>query len=123
VSETRGLLREHLRLWGVPALSDTAELLATELLTNALQHTGGGAVLIATLTTGPENRLRVEVCDSAARRPRVPPPDAVTRALTTGQHGTSGRGLILVQALADSWGAQARDGGKVVWFELDADAQ
>jgi signal transduction histidine kinase len=105
----------------VPALSDTAELLATELLTNALQHTAGGAVLTATLTPGPGHRLRVEVRDSLARRPRAPEPGAVSRALATGEHGTSGRGLILVEALADAWGAQARDDGKVVWFELDAE--
>ncbi|MYS22749.1 ATP-binding protein [Streptomyces sp. SID4948] len=123
VSETRGLLRDHLRNWGVPALSDTAELLATELLTNALQHTGGGAVLTATLTPGPGHRLRVEVHDSLTRRPGPPAPGAVARALASGEHGTSGRGLILVEALADSWGAQARDGGKVVWFELEADAE
>jgi anti-sigma regulatory factor (Ser/Thr protein kinase) len=122
VSETRGLLRDQLRRWGVPALSDTAELLATELLTNALQHTGGGAVLTATLTPGPEQRLRVEVRDSLARRPRPPAPGAVARAVADGEHGTSGRGLILVEALADAWGAQARDEGKVVWFELEADA-
>jgi hypothetical protein len=122
VSETRGLLRDHLRRWGVPALSDTAELLATELLTNALQHTGGGAVLTAVLSPGPEHRLRVEVCDSLARRPGAPAPGAVARAVASGEHGTSGRGLILVEALADSWGAQAQDGGKVVWFELEADA-
>ncbi|WNI18536.1 ATP-binding protein [Streptomyces sp. ITFR-21] len=122
MSETRGLLRDHLRRWGVPALSDTVELLATELLTNALQHTGGGAVLTAILTPAPGHRLRVEVRDSVARRPRTPAPGAVERAVASGEHGTSGRGLILVEALADSWGAQAQGSGKVVWFELDARA-
>lgn len=114
VAETRRLLRDQLRLWGVPALVDTAELLATELVTNALQHSGGGAVLTATLSPGPEYRLRIEVQDSLARRPRPRPPEA------PGEYGTSGRGLLLVQALADSWGAQVRDSGKVVWFELTA---
>jgi signal transduction histidine kinase len=120
VSETRGLLRDQLKNWGVPALSDTAELLATELLTNALQHTGGGAVLTATLSPAPGHRLRIEVSDSLARRPKAPAPGAVARAVDSGEHGTSGRGLILVEALADSWGAQAQGRGKVVWFELDA---
>ncbi|WP_433893457.1 ATP-binding protein [Streptomyces sp. CA-111067] len=140
VAETRRRLREHLRRWGVPALTDTAELLATELVTNALQHTGGGAVVTATLSPGPAHRLRVEVRDSAGRyalgryvrrhgRPaepdederveheqvedeRVEPPDEA------GEYATSGRGLLLVQALADAWGVHARGGGKVVWFEL-----
>lgn len=114
VSDTRRRLRDQLRQWGVPALADTAELLATEIVTNALQHTGGGAVLTATFTPAPGRRLRVEVHDSLARRPPPrrsgvgrPPDDA-----------TSGRGLLLVEALADTWGIQTRGAGKTVWFEL-----
>lgn len=122
MSETRGLLRDHLRRWGVPALSDTAELLASELLTNALQHTGGGAVLTATLTRRPQHRLRVEVRDSAARRSRLPGAGISAKPSAVGEYATSGRGLILVEALADDWGAQPRGRGKVVWFELAADA-
>ncbi|MFI0938167.1 ATP-binding protein [Streptomyces sp. NPDC021020] len=114
VAESRRRLRDHLRQWGVPALADTAELLATEIVTNALQHTGGGAVLTATLSPGPARKLRVEVHDSLGRRPpggSRPSDDA-----------TSGRGLLLVEALADTWGVQARGAGKVVWFEIDAAA-
>jgi anti-sigma regulatory factor (Ser/Thr protein kinase) len=119
VAETRRLLRDNLRCWGVPALADTTELLATELVTNALQHTSGGAVLTATLSAGPDHRLRVEVHDSLARRP--PPRSAQEAAMAAelGEHGTSGRGLLLVQALADAWGVHTRGTGKVVWFELD----
>ncbi|WP_188283391.1 ATP-binding protein [Streptomyces sp. CBMA29] len=117
VAEVRRLLREHLRDWGVPVLCDTAELLATELVTNALQHTTDGAVLTATLV--PERtageRLRVEVYDDLARHPRLP-----AQATAPEDHGTSGRGLLLVQSLADAWGAHSRGKGKVVWFELDA---
>ena len=114
VAETRRILRDHLRLWGVPGLVDTAELLATELVTNALQHTAGGAVLTATLTPGPEHLLRVEVRDYADRRPRVGTPES------GGDHGTSGRGLLLVAALADAWGVSSQDRGKMVWFELSS---
>jgi anti-sigma regulatory factor (Ser/Thr protein kinase) len=112
VAETRRLLRDSLRLWGVPILVDTAELLATELLTNALQHTPGGAVLTATLSSGPDHRLRVEVVDSLTGRPRLVPRQQPA------EQGTSGRGLLLVEALADAWGVQARGTGKAVWFEL-----
>ena len=50
VAEVRQVLREALRGWGVPGLADTAELLTSELVTNALQHTDRGAVLTATLS-------------------------------------------------------------------------
>jgi anti-sigma regulatory factor (Ser/Thr protein kinase) len=122
VSETRRLLRDHLRRWGVPALADTAELLATEILTNALQHTAGGAVLTATLSPGPEHRLCVEVHDSAAQRFGSSVRAGSGRGAADGdpgEHATSGRGLILVQALSDAWGTRTHDTGKVVWFELD----
>lgn len=117
VAEVRRLLREHLRDWGVPGLGDPAELLATELVTNALQHTSEGAVLTAVLVPGSTGRrLRVEVHDCLASRPRLPEQGAAPDA-----QRTSGRGLLLVQALADGWGAEATADGKVVWFELTAD--
>ncbi|MEU3462084.1 ATP-binding protein [Streptomyces sp. NPDC006733] len=112
IADTRRLLREQLRQWGVPALVDIAELLTSELVTNALQHTGEGAVLTATLSGGPAHRLRVEVHDHTARRPRLHP---------AGDDATSGRGLLLVQALANSWGVRSQGTGKVVWFELDVE--
>ena len=149
MAETRRLLRDHLHRWGVPALTDTAELLTTELVTNALQHTQGGAVMTATLTPDPGNRLRIEVSDSAARRPppvarqahprpqpepqpapqpeRQPHPDQSRPSGSpspdaVAEHGTSGRGLLLVAAMSDAWGIRPRGTGKVVWFELDANA-
>lgn len=127
VAETRRILRDNLREWGVAALVDTTELLATELLTNALQHTCGGAVLTATLSPGafrggePGQRLRIEVRDTVARLPRPRPPRWETDL--TEDYGTSGRGLLLVDALADDWGVRPYPaGGKEVWFELNAEA-
>jgi len=113
VGEARQVLREALRRWGVPGLADTAELLTSELVTNALQHTDRGAVLTAMLS--PERRsrrLRVEVRDFVPRHPRLRAP---------GDQVTSGRGLLLVQALADAWGVRPEGTGKVVWFELSVD--
>lgn len=108
VPEVRGALREFLRRWGQPARADTAELLTSELVTNALVHTDHDAIVTATL--GPRG-LRVEVRDFVARRPEPRVPDA--------DDGTSGRGLVLVQSLADAWGVRAHGVGKVVWFELN----
>ncbi|MEV0690030.1 ATP-binding protein [Streptomyces sp. NPDC050388] len=111
VPESRHDLRELLRHWGRPGQSETAELLTTELVTNALVHTDRAAVLTATV--GPRG-LRVEVRDFVDHEPRPRVPDA--------GDGTHGRGLVLVESLADAWGIRAHAVGKAVWFELDADA-
>ncbi|GAA2425776.1 ATP-binding protein [Streptomyces glaucus] len=111
VPEARRALRELLRHWGRPERSQVAELLTSELVTNALVHTDDDAVLTATV--GPR-ALRVEVRDFVARRPRPCVPDA--------GDSTHGRGLLLVESLADAWGVRAHGVGKAVWFELDAEA-
>ncbi|ANS68898.1 regulatory protein [Streptomyces lincolnensis] len=108
VPETRKALRELLRQWGRPGRSEVAELLTSELVTNALVHTDHDAVFTAVV--GPRG-LRVEVRDFVARRPRMCVPVA--------DDGTHGRGLMLVQSLADAWGVRAHGVGKSVWFELD----
>ncbi|MER5182968.1 ATP-binding protein [Streptomyces sp. NPDC002896] len=107
VPEARHALRELLRHWGRPGSSETAELLTTELVTNALVHTDHEAVLTATVG----RRLRVEVRDFVGRIPQMRAPEA--------GDGTHGRGLLLVQSLADAWGVRRHGVGKAVWFELD----
>ncbi|QCD60874.1 hypothetical protein CEB94_32400 [Streptomyces hawaiiensis] len=111
VPEARRALRELLRQWGKHGQSDVAELLTSELVTNAIVHTDHDAVLTATV--GPRG-LRVEVRDFVARRPRLRVPVA--------DDGTNGRGLFLVQSLADAWGIRPHGVGKAIWFELEAEA-
>ncbi|MFF5480311.1 ATP-binding protein [Streptomyces sp. NPDC012935] len=111
VPEARRALRELLRHWGKPGRSDIAELLTSELVTNAIVHTDHDAILTAIV--GPHG-LRVEVRDFVARRPRLRVPNA--------DSCTNGRGLVLVQSLADDWGVRTHGVGKAVWFALDADA-
>ncbi|BCL26764.1 ATP-binding protein [Streptomyces aurantiacus] len=111
VPEARRALRELLAHWGRPGRSDTAELLTSELVTNALVHTDQDAQLTATL--GPRG-LRVEVRDFDPRRPTLRLPNA--------GDGTHGRGLVLVRSLADAWGVRTHGVGKAVWFELDGGA-
>ncbi|MFF9195684.1 ATP-binding protein [Streptomyces sp. NPDC014779] len=111
VPEVRHALREMLGTWGGPGATDVAELLTSELVTNALVHTEHGAVVTATVL--PEH-LRVEVRDFVPGLSRPPVPHA--------DDGTHGRGLVLVQALADSWGVENQGAGKVVWFELNGGA-
>ncbi|MFE9440033.1 ATP-binding protein [Streptomyces sp. NPDC006602] len=109
VPEARKALREYLRHWGSRGRAEVAELLTSELVTNAIVHTDHDALLTATV--GPHG-LRVEVRDFVARRPRLRVPNA--------DDGTNGRGLLLVQSLADAWGVRVHGVGKAVWFELDA---
>ncbi|QIP83955.1 ATP-binding protein [Streptomyces sp. Tu 2975] len=118
VPEVRHALRDLLGKWperaedGTADAADVAELLASELVTNALIHTDHGAVVTATVE---DSRLHVEVQDFMAG---LPVPDIPTAEL-----GTGGRGLVLVERLADAWGVRTAQGvGKVIWFELHAQA-
>ncbi|MEV0010116.1 ATP-binding protein [Streptomyces sp. NPDC047973] len=108
VGGVRAELREFLRRSRGPEEVAVAELLLSELVTNALIHTRNGAVVTVTTAAG---RVRVEVRDFV---PGQEPAPYVPNA----DDGTHGRGLLLVQNLADSWGVTAQALGKVVWFEL-----
>ncbi|MFD7923936.1 ATP-binding protein [Streptomyces sp. NPDC059740] len=111
VAEVRRDLRRLMAGWPATEsedVADVAELLTSELVTNALVHTEGGAVVTATVT----DRLRVEVRDAAPRPP-------VVRGTHLG--GTSGRGMVLVHHLADAWGVEHDGPGKCVWFELSGE--
>ncbi|MEL5958221.1 ATP-binding protein [Streptomyces sp. CLV115] len=110
VSEVRGALRDLLRHRWKEEPARVAELLLSELVTNALIHTPHGAVV--TVSMAP-TRLRVEVRDFVSGLPLSYVPDA--------DDGTHGRGLLLVRSLADAWGVGAHALGKVVWFELDGE--
>jgi anti-sigma regulatory factor (Ser/Thr protein kinase) len=119
VAEVRKGLRELLWYWGAPGRADVAELLASELVTNALVHTMRGAVVTATLESGPGGpggrhlgRLRFEVRDFASRHP--------TLRARAADDETSGRGLLLVHSLSDAWGVRSHGVGKALWFELEA---
>jgi anti-sigma regulatory factor (Ser/Thr protein kinase) len=115
VPRARRALRELVRRDGPGRpldgdLLDTAELLTTELVTNALVHTGRGAVLKVRVDG---RRLRVEVRDFVRRRPpRLPVGQGAD------EDATGGRGLLLVATLADAWGVRGHALGKSVWFEL-----
>ncbi|MGW2117230.1 ATP-binding protein [Streptomyces zhihengii] len=109
----RQALRAVLGAHRLGPLVDTAELLASELVTNALRHTDGPYGL---RLTGPERgRLRLGVWDSS---PEVPPPFAgLPRRAAPDDEG--GRGLRIVAVCADAWGATALpQGGKLLWVEL-----
>jgi anti-sigma regulatory factor (Ser/Thr protein kinase) len=114
--------RQHARHvvteWGYTQIAGTAELVVSEIVTNAVRHAHQAATEIGV----PPVRLRltdwlsgvqIEVRDGSSRMPRAeqqaaPDPEA-------------GRGLLLVGALSDCWGAYpTQDGGKVVFAVISA---
>jgi anti-sigma regulatory factor (Ser/Thr protein kinase) len=100
------VLRDHGFATG--EVVEAAVLLTSELVTNAVLHAAGTINVDVDLDL---TALRVEVADRSDERPA--PRNATPE-------DTSGRGLHLVEAMARAWGVeQARDDGKVVWFELD----
>jgi anti-sigma regulatory factor (Ser/Thr protein kinase) len=109
-SVARWLVNDLLRDLVDADTRDTAALLTTELVSNAIRHTRDELVITVRLVGG---RLRVGVSDSSHRRPQL---------VQVGSRDTSGRGLHLVEAMADRWGVDPDDRGlgKTVWFELVA---
>lgn len=95
------------RLWGLPHLCDTVELLVSELVGNAVRHTG--AQTFGLRIRRRRGWVRVEVRDPSRALPCLMP----VRAMDT-----SGRGLFLVDKLADRWGVDLQARGKTTWFEL-----
>ncbi|MGW6458117.1 ATP-binding protein [Streptomyces sp. NPDC055078] len=93
--------RVHLGLWRLEGLAETVELLITELVTNGFQHGSGGAVGVRLART--EAYVWIEVASGGgAQRPC---------AREAGPEDESGRGLRLVEVLADAWGVTA-DGAR-----------
>ncbi|MFJ5840102.1 SpoIIE family protein phosphatase [Streptomyces shenzhenensis] len=105
----RHMIRAAVRAWGAGDRADEIELAADELITNALLHTEGSAIVTLRVLGGSARTLRVEVEDSSS---------ALPRRRDAGASGVSGRGLLLVDRLADVWGVEARGGGKCVWCEF-----
>ncbi|MFJ3136370.1 ATP-binding protein [Streptomyces sp. NPDC086843] len=126
----RRLCGERLDAWGIPYGStahDVLSLLISELATNAVTHghvTGRdfrGHLLALSATDAATLTIRVEVTDT--RGDRIPEPPAIPAGQPAADSArTGGRGLFLVEALADRWGwAPRQDGpGKTVWAEYTA---
>ncbi|MFE0451197.1 SpoIIE family protein phosphatase [Streptomyces sp. NPDC058914] len=104
----RRFTRRTLRAWGISdAAMDAALLVVSELVTNALVHTDGRVRLDLTLIN---HRLRVAVTDASPRTPVKP--------TSLSWEATGGRGILLVEAVSDTWGTVPVSGGKQVWSEL-----
>jgi anti-sigma regulatory factor (Ser/Thr protein kinase) len=106
----RQVAREALSSWRLTHLTDTAVLLISELVTNAVLHarTGGSGLVLELEVHGAW--LRIEVHDRDLRGPQPRTPAALDE---------SGFGFVLVDSLADKWGVRETAAGKAVWVELD----
>ena len=89
-----------------PAIEEVAELLTSEVVTNAVLHAGSG---VRVLVEGIPGGVRISVTDTDPQIPALRPP---------ADQAESGRGLHLVDTLADRWGVAPVPTGKSVWFEL-----
>jgi anti-sigma regulatory factor (Ser/Thr protein kinase) len=104
--------------WGFSSLTETIELLVSELTTNAVQAMAGqeGRPAIRLRLTSDSTRIRIEVWDPD---PRLPAPREPAADGLPDVEAESGRGLFLVAALSDRWDSVREPLGKVVWCELD----
>ncbi|MFD3312140.1 ATP-binding protein [Streptomyces sp. NPDC058694] len=117
----RVTLRAVLDAHGLAQLADRAELLASELATNSVRHTKGPAsVRLQWL----HPVLRVSVWDMS---PDLPPMSG-TAPRVVGVEAGGGRGMLILDTVADRWGGCAMGegacgpGGKTIWFELNLPA-
>jgi anti-sigma regulatory factor (Ser/Thr protein kinase) len=110
VACARGHVRSVAHEWGLAELADTAELIASEIVTNAVQASGrlrtAGPPVVQLQVTSDGKSLGVGVWDASPAMP-------VRQEAGTGDD--SGRGLMIIDALAKDWGCYQEAGGKVVW--------
>ncbi|MFG2618832.1 SpoIIE family protein phosphatase [Streptomyces sp. NPDC048507] len=110
IAGARHQVRELLHDWADADQVDSAVLMVSEMVTNVLVHTDGDALLVAEAVGElGARRLRVEVADASDELPHKRHP---------GEMASSGRGVLLMEMLADAWGVDPRGAGKSIWFEL-----
>ncbi|MFD0074562.1 ATP-binding protein [Streptomyces sp. NPDC127166] len=108
----RRLVRTALTVWGLDSLTENATLVITELVSNAVDHSRLPSIRV--IVSRPlTNRVRVGVVDRSRTVPTL-------RADADGD-SLRGRGLVLVDALAEEWGTELYRWGKQVWAELKED--
>lgn len=120
-AEARALTRDLLSRWELDDLAIDATLLVSETVTNALRHAHTGATLTLAVAEG---TLEVGVTDGSpeATLPRTGPvPDLPTDP--AGWEAEGGRGLRLLDVLADTWGVVTLAEGKQVWFRVSVPEQ
>ncbi|WP_063736887.1 ATP-binding protein [Streptomyces sp. RTd22] len=109
-SRARRLVRAALNTWDLGPLVEDGTLIISELVGNAARHSGC-RLLRVSVRLPDRDRVRLAVTDKCLQP---------TTAQAPGSDDESGRGLLLVDALADRWDTEYRAWGKIVWAELRA---
>jgi anti-sigma regulatory factor (Ser/Thr protein kinase) len=110
VPATRRWVRQMLQRWHLTQLSEHAEAVVSELVTNAVRHADTRGASITILLIYAAGTLRLEVRDRDAIKLPV---------RRTSTEPGQGHGLEIVEAFARRWGARPTGLGKIVWVELD----
>jgi anti-sigma regulatory factor (Ser/Thr protein kinase) len=104
----RRFVTEALQSWGRHAVVERTEVIVSEMVSNAIRHSGRPFRVGVSLLQGV---VRVSVTDQSPQPPTVCADDP--------EVATGGRGMHLIAALSRRWGTQLHDGGKTVWAEID----
>ena len=105
-AEARSHVRAVIRAWQVPVDLETAVLLASDLVTNAIRYGSGATVTLAISCS--RRQLRIDAYDASRSRP----------AAMDGPAGEIGPGLVLIAALSTEWGSYRTPAGQAVYFTL-----
>ncbi|WP_419999847.1 SpoIIE family protein phosphatase [Streptomyces boninensis] len=110
ISDARHQLRGMLHDWADTDQVDAAELALSEMIANVMMHTDSPATVSITVMGAPGTRtLSLRISDNDATLPHLKHP---------GELSASGRGILLLDSLADTWGVQPQGDGKVTWGEF-----
>ena len=108
-STAAALARQHVRdVASTDSDVADAELIASELVTNAWAHGRGTGAITMTITVA-DDAMRVEVCSDS---------DGVPRQVSSSDESPDGRGLLLIESLASDWGHVRRGSTLCVWADV-----
>jgi anti-sigma regulatory factor (Ser/Thr protein kinase) len=109
VAMLRRRVRLHLERWGLSEVADEAQLCVSELVANVITHVGEQTPTALRLTKS-DTHVRIEVSDPDAR--------ALPTLFAPTEDAESGRGMALLDAVAERWGVILLRDSKVTWCEL-----
>ncbi|MET8226090.1 SpoIIE family protein phosphatase [Streptomyces sp. NPDC005301] len=116
VKATRKFVHDQLGSWGLQDMADAVELAASEIVTNALIHAGSD---VDVRLRAFADHLRLEVRDSDANPPIPSPLSMAEDEIPEAEHG---RGLLIVDAVADEWTSHPNGQGKTVSMKMSIPA-